>query len=407
MAKIYLKLETGSGHKVESRMTEMALLALNSGSSSLKFGLFLAEGEEVRPAYRGAVEGIGTATGKLWMRSADGQDVFNHEHLISKQADAIDAIADKLRGLSLPPLVGIGHRVVHGGPFLQEHQRITPQVLEQLDAATHFAPLHMPVALSLIHATQKRFPGVPEFACFDTAFHGTLPEVAARLPLPERFWNAGVRRYGFHGLSCESVLYTLGPDVPPRMIVAHLGNGASLTAIASGLSVDTTMGLTPTGGVAMGTRCGDLDPGVLLHILRTSGSSVDELERLLDKESGLLGISGVSSDMRRLHQATDNPHARLAIDLFARSVKKAIAGFIGILEGLDLLVFTGGIGEHDAVVREKICNGLERLGILLDTSNNGSNFPTISAAESRVRVRIIGTEEEAQIARHTYQMLED
>jgi acetate kinase len=386
-------------------MPEIALLALNSGSSSLKFGVFLAEGGTVRPAFRGAVEGIGTTTGRLWMRSADGRDVFDHEHTISKQADAIETIADKLRELSLPPLAGIGHRVVHGGPFLREHQRITPQVLEQLEAATHFAPLHMPVALSLIRATQNRFPGVLEFACFDTAFHRTLPEVSARLPLPERFWKAGVRRYGFHGISCESILYTLGPDKPRRMIVAHLGNGASLTAIADGLSIDTTMGLTPTGGVVMGTRCGDLDPGVLLHILRTSGSSVDELEKLLDKESGLLGISGISSDMRRLHQAGDNPQAKLAIDSFAQSVKKAIAGFIGILDGLDLLVFTGGIGEHDPAVREKVCSGLESLGIVLDASNNGINCPTISAAKSPVRMRIIPTEEEAQIARNSYRML--
>jgi len=205
-------------------MPEIALLALNSGSSSLKFGLFLAEGGDVRLAYRGAIEGIGTAGGRLWMRSAVGQDVFDHEHAISKQADAIEAIAEKLHELPFPSLAGIGHRVVHGGPFLQEHQRITPQVLEQLEGAIHFAPLHVPVALSLIRAAQKRFPGVPEFACFDTAFHRTLPEVAARLPLPERFWKAGVRRYGFHGLSCESVLHTFGTDVPRRMIVAHLVN---------------------------------------------------------------------------------------------------------------------------------------------------------------------------------------
>jgi acetate kinase len=388
-------------------MPEIALLALNSGSSSLKFGLFLAEGGDVRLAYRGAIEGIGTAGGRLWMRSAVGQDVFDHEHAISKQADAIEAIAEKLHELPFPSLAGIGHRVVHGGPFLQEHQRITPQVLEQLEGAIHFAPLHVPVALSLIRAAQKRFPGVPEFACFDTAFHRTLPEVAARLPLPERFWKAGVRRYGFHGLSCESVLHTFGTDVPRRMIVAHLGNGASLTAIADGISVDTTMGLTPTGGVVMGTRSGDLDPGVLLHIERATGCGVDEMEKLLDKESGLLGISGLSSDMRRLHQAADNPQANLAIEIFSRSVKKAIAGFIPILEGLDLLVFAGGIGEHDSAVRERICSGLQPFGVVLNPSSNAADLSTISAVASLVRVRIIPSEEEAQIARHTCRMLQD
>ncbi len=329
-------------------MPGISLLALNSGSSSLKYGLFLAEQGEVRLAYRGAVEGIGTGQGRQWMRSAEGQELSDDGHAISEQADAIDAVADKLRELPLPPLAGIGHRVVHGGPLLQEHQRITPAAFDQLEAATHFAPLHVPIALRLIRASQRRFPGVPEFACFDTAFHRTLPEVAARFPLPERFWKAGVRRYGFHGLSCESVLHALGAELGRRTIIAHLGNGASITAVADGVSVDTTMGLTPTGGIVMGTRCGDLDPGVLLHILRTSGCGVDELEKLLNKESGLLGVSGLSSDMRRLHEAGDNPQAKLAIDMFSRSAKKAIASFMGILEGLDLLVFTGGIGEHDA-----------------------------------------------------------
>ena len=386
-------------------MPQLALLTLNSGSSSLKFGLFLAERAEIRPAYLGAVEGIGSTGGKLWMRSAAGQDIYHGEHAISMQADAVDLVADKLRDLSVPTPAAIGHRLVHGGPALREHQRITPQVLQQLESAAHFAPLHVPVALSLITAAQARFPNVPEFACFDTSFHRTLPEVAARLPLPETFWKAGVRRYGFHGLSCESVLHTLGPDVPPRLIVAHLGNGASLTAIANGRSVDTTMGLTPTGGVIMGTRTGDLDPGVLLHILRTTGSNPDQLEHLLDKESGLLGISGISNDMRQVHQASANPQAQLAIDMFCQSVKKAIAAFIAVLEGLDLLVFTGGIGEHDPAARASICKGLHPLGIALDPSSNQSNLSTISAANSAARVSIIPADEESQIARLTHRLL--
>jgi acetate kinase len=385
-------------------MRGKAVLALNSGSSSLKCGLFVAEGSEVRLVYRGAVEGIGTGKGKLWMRSADGREVAGDERAVSEQADAIAAIADKLRDLPLPEIVGVGHRVVHGGPELQEHLQITPEVLKQLEAATDFAPLHVPVALGVIRASQKCFPGVPQFACFDTAFHRTLPEVAARFPLPERFWEAGVRRYGFHGISCESVIQRLGVEAGERTIVAHLGSGASITAVADGKSVDTTMGLTPTGGIVMGTRCGDLDPGVLLHILRTNGSSVDELEKLLDKESGLLGISGISSDMRRLEES-GNSQARLAIEMFCLSAKKAIASFVGVLEGLDLLVFTGGIGEHDAAVREKICLGLAPLGISLDAANNAKNLSTISSAESSVQVKIIPAEEEAQIARHICRLL--
>ena len=338
------------------------------------------------------------------MRSPDGREVIDDEHALSEQAEAITVIADKLRDLSAPEIVGIGHRVVHGGPKLLEHQRITPEVLKQLEAATEFAPLHVPVALRVLRSSQKSFPGVPQFVCFDTAFHRTLPELAARFPLAERFWKAGVRRYGFHGISCESVLHALGADVGERTVIAHLGNGASITAIRHGKSVDTTMGLTPTGGIVMGTRSGDLDPGVLLHILRMNRSSVDESERLLDKESGLLGISGISSDMRKLQESED-PQARLAIEMFCRSAKKAIGSFVGVLEGLDLLVFAGGIGEHDAAVREKICQGLAPLGIVLDAASNAKNLGTISGVQSRVRVKIIPAEEEAQIARHVYRLL--
>ena len=388
-------------------MAELALLVLNSGSSSLKFGVFLAEQGEVRPAFTGAVEGIGKGDGRMRLHSADGREIHDRKHEISEQADAVAAIADDIRGLDLPPLAGIGHRVVHGGPSLREHQRITTEVLEQLAAASEFAPLHVPVALKLIAAAQRSFPGVPEFACFDTVFHKTLLEAAARFALPERFWQAGVRRYGFHGLSCESVLHALGADVPRRIIVAHLGNGASVTAIADGASVDTSMGLTPTGGVVMGTRTGDLDPGVLLHLLRTGVSGVDELEKLLDKVSGLLGISGLSSDMRRLHEASENRDARLAIEMFCRSVQKTIAGFVAVLSSLELLVFTGGIGENDAAVRARICGGLETFGISLDAASNSNNADTISAPDSRVRVVIVPSQEEAQIARHCYRMLGD
>jgi acetate kinase len=263
----------------------------------------------------------------------------------------------------------------------------------------------VPIALNMIRQAQRHFPGVPQFACFDTAFHRTMPEAASLFALPRRFWDAGVRRCGFHGLSCESVVHRLGADVPPRMIIAHLGNGASITAIANGASIDTTMGLTPTGGIVMSTRTGDLDPGVLLYILRTSGSNVEELEKLLDKESGLLAISGISGDMRQLHQMRDDPAARCAVEIFCRKAKKAIGAFIAILGGLDLLVFTAGIGEHDPIVREKICAGLESLGIVLDSRNNETNSGTISSDASRALVRVLPSEEEIQIARSTYRLL--
>ncbi len=412
----------------KSMMRGDAVFVVNSGSSSLKFGVFAGRRVEARAEardkvqagvkadvnadvnalYRGAVEGIGGGEGKIWLRGGTGEILIEKTKAFPAQKDAARAVAAELSEMALPALGAVGHRVVHGGPSLTEHQKITPQVLEKLEAAEHFAPLHVPVALELIRETQQLFPGVAQFACFDTAFHRTLPEAAARLPLPEKFWDAGIRKYGFHGLSCESILHALGPDRPARVIVAHLGNGASATAIADGISVDTSMGLTPTGGIVMGTRPGDLDPGVWLHILRTNGNNVEGLARLMDKECGLLGISGTSPDMRSLHAgAGNNQRARLAIEMFARSAKKAIGSYVAVLGGLDLLVFTGGIGEHDAVVRAGICDGMGCFGLRLDRETNQRNAKTISATDSRVLVRVVTSDEETQIARIVFRLMED
>jgi acetate kinase len=416
--------------QVNQTMSGDAVFVVNSGSSSLKFGVFAERdgdlhgnlrGEapaetraevhtdvrpEVRTLYRGAVEGIGGGEGRIWVRAGSGETLLDKTRDFPKQTDAARAVAGELSEIALPSLRGVGHRVVHGGPSLTAHQKITPEVLQKLEAAAHFAPLHVPVALELIHETQQLFPDVPEFACFDTTFHQTLPEVAARLPLAGKFWDVGIRKYGFHGLSCESIVHALGAEVPARLIVAHLGNGASVTAIANGLSVDTTMGLTPTGGIVMGTRPGYLDPGVLLHLLNTNAADVAGLGKLLNKGSGLLGISGTSPDMRVLHEAAGkNPLARLAIEMFARSAKQAIAGYAAILGGLDLLVFTGGIGEHDAGVRAKICEGTECFGLRLDREANERSAGTISAAGNVVGVRIVTSDEETQIARIVYRLL--
>jgi acetate kinase len=386
-------------------MSGTPVLVINSGSSSLKLGLFDAAEREIRPLVSGAADGIGSDRGKVSLQSADGKVLYDEPQPVQDQGRALAILAAQLSPQGLPAAAAVGHRIVHGGPALREHQKITPSVLEQLQAAAQFAPLHVPPAVALIHEVQRLFPGVPQFACFDTAFHRTLPEAAAHFALPEKFWNHGLRRYGFHGLSCESILHTLGAARPPRLIVAHLGNGASITAIANGCSVDTTMGLTPTGGIIMGTRCGDLDPGVLLYILRANGNNVAELEDLLDRRSGLLGISGKSRDMRELHQAGDDPESRLAIEMFTRSAKKAIAGFTAILGGLDLLVFTGGIGEHDPAVRAEICEGLQCFGVRLDEQANQRGLESISSVQSQVLVRILPSEEEIQIARHTYRLL--
>jgi acetate kinase len=386
-------------------MSGLPLLVINSGSSSLKFGLFVAQPNEISPLVRGAADGIGSNSGKVSLQSADGDVLYDEPQAIQDQPHALQLVAAQLRSHGLPAPAAVGHRIVHGGPALREHQKITPRVLEQLQAASHFAPLHVPAALALIREAQHFFPNIPQFACFDTVFHRTLPETAARFPLPEKFWHSGVRRYGFHGLSCESILHTLGAPLPARLIVAHLGNGASITAIANGSSVDTTMGLTPTGGIIMGSRSGDLDPGALLYILRASGNNVAELEDLLDRHSGLLGISGISGDMRQLHQAGGNPRALLAMEMFATSAKKAIAGFVAVLGGLELLVFTGGIGEHDAAVRAEICQGLQCFGLHLESQGNQRHLQNISGARSQVQVRIVPSEEEIQIARHSYRLL--
>jgi acetate kinase len=390
----------------KSMMGGDVVFVLNSGSSSLKFGVFAEANGDVRVLFRGAAEGIGTGQGKIWLRGGDGKQLLEETQVFPGQSDVVQAVAKKLSKILRPKFAGIGHRVVHGGASLAAHQIITDEVLRTLELSSSYAPLHGPAAVRLIEETQYLYPDVPQFACFDAAFHQTLPEEAARLPLPKSFWEAGIRKYGFHGLSCESIVHALGLDLPARVIVAHLGNGASVTAIAHGLSVDTTMGLTPTGGIIMGTRTGDLDPGVLLYILKTNGADVEGLEKLVDKRSGLLGISGVSSDMRALHAAAaENPQARLAIEMFARVVKKAIAGYVAILGGLDLLVFTGGIGEHDPVAREKICGGMECFGLRLDPVANQRSVGSISGAGSTVQVRVVTSDEETQIARIVFGLL--
>jgi acetate kinase len=278
-------------------------------------------------------------------------------------------------------------------------------VLRQLEAATVFAPLHNPPALSVIRFAQHHFPQLPQVACFDTAFHAGMPDVARTLPIPEALRSDGIHRYGFHGLSCESILRQLGDDLPNRLIILHLGNGASLTAVKGGQSIDTSMGLTPTGGVIMGTRCGDLDPGVLVYLVREKNFDAVRLEALVDHQSGLLGISGIDSDMRRLHVASPSiAEARLAIQMFCYSIRKQAAAMIAALDGVDMLVFTGGIGEHDAEVRAAICGGLSWLGISLDPARNQSLQDPISDQTSRCSVRVLPSEEDAQIAIHTWDL---
>jgi len=370
------------------------ILVLNSGSSSLKFGLFSPSGDDESLLLEGAAEGIGRADGSLRITSPDGGVLVQQDHVLESQTDALQKLSQVLAQQRFAQPSAVGHRVVHGGPHLRKHQLLTDEVRQRLKDAVHFAPLHIPPALALIDEAMKIFRTVPHFACFDTAFHATLPPRAAQLPLPRRYVEAGVMRYGFHGLSYESLVRRLGADLPPRAVFAHLGNGSSVCALRDGRSVDTSMGLTPTGGVPMGTRSGDLDPGVLLYLMRVEKLDADALETLLNRHSGLAGFADGESDMQALEKraAAGDAHALLALDAFATAVRKTIGAYAALLGGIDLLVFTGGIGEHSAAIRQRVCEGLAFAGLI--------------EGEPAGKVRAIHTEEEKQIARHCRALLQ-
>jgi acetate kinase len=382
------------------------VLALNSGSSSLKFGMYRVRSSGTEILLSGEAEAIGDKEGKFHAKDSRGNALVSETVLISNQQEAIIRIGRLLVASKMPAPAAIGHRIVHGGPTLRQHCLIDDSVTRHLEAATGFAPLHIPSALSVIRFAQEHFFGVPQVACFDTTFHAELPDTARVLPISKEFQLEGIQRYGFHGLSCESIIYQLGNELPNRLIIAHLGNGASITAVKGGKSIDTSMGLTPTGGVIMGTRSGDLDPGVLLYLMREKKFDGAKIEDLVDHRSGLLGISGVGSDMRRLHEAaSSNTNARLAIQMFSYSVRKQVAAMIAALNGVDSVVFTGGIGEHDCDVRTAICGGLSWAGVNLDDARNRTASNPISDAQSRCVVFVLASQEDEQIARHTWALL--
>jgi len=392
--------KTGSGHNT------LRILALNSGSSSLKFGLYQAGATAVECLISGEAEALGAARSSFHAQDAHGRTMVKEELPIPTHREAMQRISALLTRSKTAAPQAIGHRIVHGGPTLRAHCVIDVAVEHTLEAASAFAPLHTPAALSVIRYAQRHFPGLPQVACFDTTFHARMPPVAHTLPLPAWLRSQGIQRYGFHGLSCESIMGQLAGGLPRRLVIAHLGNGASLTAVRDGISVDTTMGLTPTGGVIMGTRTGDLDPGVLVYLSREKRFDADMLEDLVDQRGGLLGISGLGSDMRSLHEAAaSNADANLAIRMFCYAVRKQLAAMAAVLEGLDLLVFTGGIGENDVQVRADICSGLAWLGIELDASRNLENRPLISTPASRCRVQVMPSLEDAQIASTVWSLL--
>jgi len=365
------------------------ILVLNSGSSSLKFGVYFHGTNDEEPLLTGAAEGIARGNGTLSIRSPDGTALTQRDHVHESQSEALTALCSAMREHLCAVPSAVGHRVVHGGPKLCTHRRITPRVLDELCLATHFAPLHIPQALTLISSAQSIFPAAQHFACFDDAFHQTMPELASRLPIAKSYYDAGIRRYGFHGISYESLVYHFGTALPERAIFAHLGNGSSVCALRNGVSIDTTMGLTPTGGIAMGTRSGDLDPGVLLYLLRNAKLSADELEALLNHRSGLYALSGGESDVKTLEERSrsNDSAAALALDIFAVSVRKTIGAYMALLGGIGLLVFTGGIGEHSQSIRSAATSGLETLGLTAS------------------KIQVVPTHEEKQIARHCRRMM--
>jgi acetate kinase len=407
----------------------MHILVLNPGSSSIKFSMHeLAEGShevgegsvaagtgaaESRTLYEGELGGIGGRLEKLAFRDAAGNDLSGRlgKVKIGTMEEAF-GVVERAVGLDgLPPPDAVGYRVVHPGAHLRGHQRLTADVLAELRAACEFAPLHDPEALEIIEEMMRRFSGVPHIACFDTVFHETMPEEATVYALPYSVRKQGVRRYGFHGLSCESVVTQLreavGVEFPRSMLIAHLGSGCSVTACIDGKSVDTTMGLTPTGGVMMGTRTGDLDPGVVLFLMRQAGATADSVERMIDGDAGLKALGGVN-DMRELRRRATAGDARtqLAIRVFCRTLVKTVAG-LAALHNPTAVVFTGGIGEHDALTRRAIAVGLWAFGAEMEDAANelpAKGLRKISEEDSRIALYVVPAEEDRMIARHVARM---
>jgi acetate kinase len=385
-------------------------LVLNAGSSSLKFCVYQRPGgESWRLEARGQIEGIGTSP-RLSVKDADGESLAKQElNSVRDGRDAVNALAAWLRSnYGGSRVLGVGHRVVHGGARFTGPVVLNPEVLADLRRLVPLAPLHQPYNLAAIEAAFERLPDVPEVACFDTSFHRGQPAVAELIPLPRDLRQAGLQRYGFHGLSYEYIASVL-PEVAPqiaegRVIVAHLGSGASLCALKNRKSVDSTLGFTALDGLCMGTRPGSIDPGVVLHLFQGLNLSAKEVETLLYKKSGLIGISGISNDMRDLLGRTE-PEARLAVDYFVYRAAKEIGALTAVLGGIDGLVFTAGIGENSTEIRRRICEASAWLGIELDASANDKRGPQISTSRSKVSAWVIPTNEELMIARHTGSLL--
>lgn len=383
------------------------ILVINAGSSSLKFAAYAAD-REPRLELKGQLSGIGQGEAKLAVAGAGGRALdWGKAAALGHHGDALKLLIARLDIASRPQdWLGAGHRVVHGGTRFSTPVQVDYAILKKLASLVPLAPLHQPHNVAPIEALQTLLPSLPQIACFDTAFHASQPEIAVRFPLPEKYWQAGLRRYGFHGLSYEAILHALpgiAGGVPKRLIVAHLGNGASMAAIRDGNCVATTMGFSTLDGLVMGTRPGAIDPGALLHLLR-DGMTREELERLLYHESGVKGVSGMTADMKTLLENAD-PKAKLAIDLYCYRIARELGSLAAALGGLDALVFTGGVGENAAAIRARVCADAAWLGLQLDDDANRGGGPRISTGGSQVAAWIVPTDEELTIARHTQRLL--
>jgi acetate kinase len=387
-------------------MTERpCILAINGGSSSIKFALFQL-GDSLQRILDGMIDRIGLPEATFTVKGSNDRDGFSKQVSAPDHATAVGKLVEWLEGqIGRSRLKAVGHRVVHGGQKYTEPQRITPEMIEELRQLSSFDPEHLPGEIELIKAMIHHYPDVPQVACFDTAFHRSMPRVARLLPIPRRYDEKGIQRYGFHGLSyaflMEELAHLAGTKAARgRVVLAHLGNGASLAAVYDGKPLDTSMGFTPTAGVPMSTRSGDLDPGLVWYLARAEGVDAKRFNEIVNSESGLFGVSEISSDMRDLlERESADVRAAEAVSLFCYQVKKWIGAFAAALGGLDTLVFTAGIGENAPEVRTRICEGLEFLGIELDDKRNADNADVISKVGSRVTVRVIHTDEEQMIAK--------
>lgn len=399
--------------KMEGEVKPAALnvLTINGGSSSIKFALFQA-GRSLERVVAGRIEGVGLPEGRLKVKSDNPNEGLSRPIAVPDHPTAVGVLMDWVQErIQRGSLAAVGHRVVHGGPKYWESQRINKEMIAELRELSPFDPAHLPGEILLAETFQQRFPDLPQVACFDTAFHHDMPRMGRLLPLPRRYEAKGIRRYGFHGLSCAYLIEELAriagaQAARSRVILAHLGNCASLTAVHEGRSVDTSMSFTPTAGVPMSTRSGDLDPGLVLFLSKTERLSSEDWNELVNSHSGLLGISETTSDMRELlDREAKDARAAEAIAFFCYQVKKWIGAFSAALGGLDTLVFSGGIGENVPPVRARVCHGLGFLGIELDETRNLGNQAVVSRDSSNVIVRVIPTDEEQMIARTVCRVL--